>query len=207
MRIMKKIVSVMLVLGLIFIGLNVTSEAFGGPRMMGGPRYNNQRTNGGQRQFYQNNQYANNPLNLSEEQYDKLVEIRNNYFDNRIEISEELQQVNIQIREFIFENGNNENISNLRTKMINLQNELNNLKINHWEDLKIILTAEQIEEIKEFENRNNNSEEYGYNYHPGMMGFGGFMRMMPRRFGYRNNGFGNRNRAGRNTGPGQRWCY
>jgi Spy/CpxP family protein refolding chaperone len=207
MSLSKKIISVVMVFSLMVVGMSLTSKAFGGHNgMMGGPGYNNQ-SNGYQRPYHNGQQYggySSNPLDLSEEQQDKITDIREKFFEKSIELNEQLQEVNWNLREMIYKNGTSEEITNLRNKMNNLQIELDNLRINYWEDLKEKLTKEQLEKLSEFQSEEN---EQGYGPYQNR-GFGQ-QRMMGPGFSYKRNfgpGYGARD-GNMRPGFGMGWCY
>ena len=165
---MKKIISTVLVLGLLVAGFSLSIDAFGGPQ--GGP---------GNKGYNQNRSQVtsdyNNPLDLSEEQIDQMEGIRDDFYSNREELQEKLQETNYELKEVLRENGSDGEVASLRTKINNLQSDITNLRINYWEKVQNVLTDEQVAEMKELE------EEYG------KVGFGMYGGMNSR-FGYSDQG-------------------
>ena len=156
---MKKILSIVMVLALLVVGFSFSSEAFGGPQGKGnvggayGNKGNYQGNYSNPSQQYEGN--YNNPLDLDEGQLEQMEEIREDFFESREKLQEELQEVNYELRQSLLNNENEEVIANLRTKINNLQSDINNQRVSYWEKIQNILTDTQLEELKDLEN------EYG----------------------------------------------
>lgn len=134
---MKKLISGLLVLSLIVVGISSVGFAFGGP----GGKFNS----GGP---YYNQQVYNNPLDLTEEQEEKLEDLYEDFFDRREDIIDELRDKNDDLRELVLNETSN-NITGLKDEIEKLQNQLLNLRIEHWNELKNILTSEQLEKLED----------------------------------------------------------
>jgi len=162
---MKKIISMVMVLALLVVGFSLSSEAFGGPQSKGnvGGAYGNKGNYNNVSQQYEGN--YNNPLDLDDEQLEQIEEIREDFFENRENLQEKLQENNYELRQALLNNENEEVIANLRTKINNLQSDINNQRVNYWGKIQNVLTDNQLEELKSLEN------EYG------AMGFGMYNNM------------------------------
>lgn len=160
---MKKVISYVLVLGLLVAGFSMTTSAFGGSHH--------------ERGFNQNRQvsakvgtnYNANPLELTEEQLDELGDIRDDFFDKREDKREELQETNFDLRELLLNDGSDEKVASHRTKLNNLQSDINNLRINYWKDVKNVLNEEQIAEMNKLQEESGN---VGFGIHGGNRSFG-----------------------------------
>ena len=170
---MKKLFVGVLVMTLIFGGIGVVS-AFGGPG--GNMSYGQQNV---QKPYY--NQQNVNPLNLSEEQEEKLEDVQENFWEVREDKREELLEANQELKELYFNNGEKSEIEKLQEKVSSLQTELNQSRYNYWNEVKDILTDEQIEELEEgnfgvgLNNNFINSGAYGPGMRrsrPGSRGYG-----------------------------------
>jgi len=137
---MKKLFTSVLVLTLIFGSIGV-ANAFGGPR--GNMGYNQQNI---QKPYY--NQ-QNIDLDLNDDQEEKLEDIQENFWEEREEKSEELMESNEELRELYFNNANKEEIEKLKDKIKTLQTELNQIRFNYLNEVKNILTDEQLNELEE----------------------------------------------------------
>ncbi len=145
---MKKMITALLVFSLIVVGVSTVSSAYNGyGNTKGRPFADSQR---------EYNYRQNNPLDLTEEQLEKMDTLHNDFFAERDETRENLWEANSQLRELQLNNAGEQEIAELRNKINNLQTELNNLRFNHQENIKNMLTEEQIEELKEFH------DDYGY---------------------------------------------
>lgn len=145
---MRKIFAGILILTIVFGSIGI-ANAFGGPG--GNMGYNQQEVN---------------PLNLTEEQENKFEDIQENFWENREEKVEELLETNDDLRELYFENGEKEEIEKLKEKINIIQTELNQLRFNFWDEVRSILTDEQLEELED------SYSGIGYNKH----GFSGHRR-------------------------------
>jgi len=154
---MKKIISMILVLGLLVTGFSLSIDAFGGPK---GGNNGVQTTKGYNQNDVQRNFY-NNPLDLDDSQMEKMNEARNDFFEKREDLQSELQGLNSELKELVMENADDEEIATIRTKINNLQSELENSRVNYWNQVKNILTEEQIAEMNN--NFNRGRQNFGNN--------------------------------------------
>ncbi len=196
---MKKIITVLMVMTLIFAGVSVVGAARGGFYGRGGmgPGYSM-----GYGAGYSGNQ---NHLDLSDEQQEKLQEINENFFAKRDELREQLWDTNQKLKELVYSDTSAEEVDNLRNQINSLQTEMNNLRFSHNDEIKAVLTEEQLTKFEEYFNGNpgqNNSQSYG----PGFMGGpGGYGHM-----GFRGYGPGSMMGSGNFRGyapMGRGWCY
>ena len=159
---MKKLFASVLVLTLIFGSIGV-ANAFGGPS--GNMGYNQQNI---QKPYYNQQDID---LDLSDDQEEKLEEVQENFWEEREEKSEELIESNEELRELYFNNADKEEIEKLQDKIKTLQTELNQIRFNYWNEVKNILTDEQINELEEItiafgmQNNYNNQEFRGNRGH------------------------------------------
>ena len=128
---MRKLFVGVLVMTLIFGGIGVVS-AFGGPG--GNMSYGQQNV---QKPYY--NQQNVNPLDLSEEQEEKLEDVQENFWEVREDKREELLEANQELRELYFNNGEKSEIEKLQEKINSLRTELNQLRYNYWNEIKDIV--------------------------------------------------------------------
>ncbi|MGM0437678.1 MAG: Spy/CpxP family protein refolding chaperone [Bacillota bacterium] len=170
---MRKLFIGVLVMTLIFGGIGIAS-AFGGPGGNMGYRQQNV-----QKPYY--NQQNANPFDLSEEQEEKIEDVQENFWEIREDKRAELLEANQELRELYFNNGDKSEIEKSQEKVNSLQTELNQSRFNYWNEVKNILTDEQLEELEEgnfgmrLNNNFNNSGAYGPGMRrsrPGARGYG-----------------------------------
>ena len=153
---MKKLIAYLLVFGLVLTGFSMTTSAFGGHHHGGGFNQNRR-----------DEDYNRNPLDLTEEQLDVMDDVRDDFFDEREELGEEMMEANFELRELIINDGSSEKIAELKEEVNRLQTKMNNLRFSFWQEMKEVLSEEQIEEMQDFEEEYNGHRFMGFG-----MGFG-----------------------------------
>ncbi|MBM7557562.1 Spy/CpxP family protein refolding chaperone [Halanaerobacter jeridensis] len=145
---MKKIVSLVLVLSLV-IGVSALAVAYSGqgPKAGGQQGY---RTQGRNNQFQQNRMTWQERLNLSEEQVEKMEELRDEYFDQQYDLRDDREDKREELREMYFDStANKDEIMNLQQEVNQLRTQLADLRMEHRLEMRNILTTEQLEECED----------------------------------------------------------
>ena len=140
---MKKIVSLVIVLSLV-IGGSALAFAYAGQQR------------GGYKQQGRNNQLQQNRitwqerLNLSEEQLEKMEELREEHFEKQDELREDLADKREELREMYFDNEANENeLMSLHREVNQLRIQLTDSRMEHRLAMRNVLSAEQLEECED----------------------------------------------------------
>jgi Spy/CpxP family protein refolding chaperone len=145
---MKKssIITLVAVIVILILGISTFVEAHGGrPGMMGYGR-----NGAGFRQSgYQ--RYQANPLDLSEDQSQVLNEIREKFFQERNQVESELHDLYTELRETVYSDTTEEQLATIKNEVIVLQERLLNLQIEYWQNVKNLLTPDQLDKIKQLE--------------------------------------------------------
>lgn len=164
---MRKAVTVLLVLGLIVLGFSSIGLAYGGFGMRG-PGFNNFNY---QRPYWGNQPYNDNPLGLTEEQQEEFLKIQKDFFAKRNDLIDELRNKQYELRKLTLSDATEVEINKVMDEINSLSEQLNELRLQQWENLKGILTEEQLEKVKSYFDEND-AGYYGFRGGFGRPGFG-----------------------------------
>ncbi|MGM0501077.1 MAG: Spy/CpxP family protein refolding chaperone [Bacillota bacterium] len=143
---MKKVVTLMLVVSLV-VGGSALVLAYGSSGQRQG-RYQQQRNSERQRGNKRNWQEK---LNLSEQQSEKIEELRANYFAKRDEMRDELVDKRAELREMYFNSEvSKEELTTFNTEINELRIQLNDVRAEHRLSVRNTLDQEQLEECGEY---------------------------------------------------------
>ena len=139
MIIMKKIVSLVLVLSLV-LGGSALVFAYSGPQK-------GNRGQGRNNQVQQNRMTGAERLDLSEEQVEEMEELRDEHFDKQDELRDDLFDKREELREMYFDSEvNKDELLSLQEEINQLQAKLADSRMEHRLEMRNILSDEQWEE-------------------------------------------------------------
>lgn len=151
MIVLKKIAVYFIVASLLIVGLSSYGFAFGG---RGGHGFG-MAGHGYMTWGYNQNVYQANPLDLTEEQQEKLAELQEEFITESNELRSDLWDKQTELHEKIYEGASTQVIDALKVQINKFQEQLLDFQIGHLTKTSDILTDEQLEEVKEFYTDNN----------------------------------------------------
>lgn len=150
---MRKTIVVLLILGLVVAGFSAVGMAFRGDR----GEYFRQQEHRLQEEQCQ-------ILDLTEEQQEKLDELRQENLEKREELREQLREKQIELRVLLTETEAEKetDIKAVKETLLQLQEELLQLRIEHFQQMKEVFSEEQLEKIQEVMEARNTLRKHGF---------------------------------------------
>lgn len=154
---MKKVLTVLLVMGFIAVSFAGVSFAQGPGMNSGGRNYDTQAQGAG---------VGYNLVELNDSQTNEMADLRDEFYNDTEELRDKMRSLNREIRDLEFRGASNAEIGEVEDKLEEVLTEMDEKRIDHQEKLESILTDSQLESIEEnrFEGQgqsNNSSKTNG----------------------------------------------